>query len=67
MITGLVLCENCKKKVRQNNVRTLFSGSMSGFSCVTHLCGKCANNKRIMEKMQKINDRKLDLMDGCSI
>lgn len=57
-------CENCKKHVRTNNICTLCSVSMSGNSCVTYLCGKCANNKRIYTKMMKINDKKLDIMDG---
>lgn len=57
-------CANCEKTLRKSDVKILFSGSLSGLSCVTYLCGRCANNKRILEKMQKINDRKLDIMDG---
>ncbi|GAH93057.1 unnamed protein product [marine sediment metagenome] len=60
----LKICANCKKRLRQCNVHTLFSGSISGASCVTYLCMKCRNNKTILKKMQHINDLKLYVMDG---
>jgi hypothetical protein len=60
----IIRCANCRKQLRHNQIVTLFSGSISGVSCVTRLCRKCAGNNSIMEKMQHINDRKLEVMDG---
>lgn len=61
---NIIKCGNCNKKIRSNNSVTLLSGSISGHSCITYLCPICASNPRIVRKMQKINDIKLDLMDG---
>lgn len=63
----LIKCDNCSKKVRSSNVQTLISGSPTGSIFVTHLCGKCGNNKTILKKVMNINDRKLERMDGISL
>ena len=60
----MLICTNCRKKVRRNNVYTLFSYSVSGSSCVVYLCGKCMHNERVLDKMRNLNDWKLDQMDG---
>jgi hypothetical protein len=62
----LPFCMKCGKKFRSDdqNAKTLFSGSLSGNSCITHLCGNCGGNDRILNQMQKVNDLKLQLMDG---
>lgn len=59
-----MVCENCKTSLKRKKVIVLFSGSVSGSSFTIYLCEKCAKNKRILEKMQHINDCKLALADG---
>lgn len=60
----MIVCDGCGKKVRRENIGTLFSGSLSGAHVVAYLCMKCKNNGALLEKMQRINDWKLALMDG---
>ena len=62
----LKACMNCKKSIRFNDRSALVidSSSLSGSNCFTVLCGKCGHNAKIRERMQKINDLKLELMDG---
>jgi hypothetical protein len=60
------LCTNCKKRFRvhDRNAKVIVSHSLLGSVCFTRLCGKCGNNDKIRIKMQKVNDLKLELMDG---
>ena len=57
-------CESCGKTVRSNDFCALLSGSSSGAKCLTHLCGKCAHNQRILNRMVMINESKLNRMDA---
>jgi len=56
-------CECCRKTIRRNQGATLFSSSATGNSCTTILCLSCAMNNKKREKMQRVNDYKLDKMD----
>ena len=56
-------CQCCKKMFIGIGIK-IVSTSITGNNCVTILCPKCAKNKNKREKMQRINDWKLDVMDG---
>jgi len=61
-----LFCGNCGKKIRPfaKNLAVVISSSLSGNRCYTSLCDKCGKNKIILTQMQRINDCKLQLMDG---
>ena len=60
----MIECYKCKKKVRRDNACAMLGFSTSGASCITYLCVKCAKIDVIKEEVMKLNDLKLDVMDG---
>ena len=55
-------CENCGKKLRLNDIATLYSLSLSGNCIYSYFCKYCI--KKNQRKLQYLNDLKLDLMDN---